>query len=141
MDLYDSSGNRVGSLGGGLDFSGCLTTVVGLFIISTVIKALTPFWAILRGHGIHPVFIIALFAAIAIAILFVIGWLFRFALVRATLAGCVVAAGGYGIFYWIMGMSDWIWASAGLVIFGVFAFRFVKWAYSLEGDLAEVFFL
>lgn len=114
--------------------------MVGLMIISTVVKALTPFWTILRGHGVHPVFIIALFIAVVVTVLFVIGWLLRFALVRAVGAVSMVAAGGYGIFYWIMGMSDWIWAGAGLAVFGVFAFRFVKWAYSLEGDLAEVFF-
>jgi CBS domain containing-hemolysin-like protein len=141
MDLYDSSGNRVGSIGGGLDLGGCLTTLVGLMIISTVVKAISPFWATLRGHGIHPVFIIALFSVVIVAVLFIIGWILRFAIIRAMMAVSVVAAAGYGIFYWITGVADWIWAGAGLAIFGVFAVRFVKWAYSLDGDLSEVFFL
>jgi hypothetical protein len=142
MDLYDSSGNRVGSVGGGgIDLAGCLTLGIGFIIVSTIIKVATSVWAILRSHDIHPVFILVLFAAIVAAVFFVIAWLLRFAPVRATAATMVAAAGGYGIFYWIMGMSDWIWAAAGLAIFAVFAVRFVKWAYTLEGGLSDVFFL
>ncbi len=142
MDLYDSSGNRVGSVGGGgIDLAGCLTLGIGFFIVSTILKVATPIWAILRSHDIHPVFILVLFAAVVAAIVFVIAWLLRFATVRAAAAMIVAAAGGYGIFYWILGMSDWIWAAAGLAIYAVFAFRFVRWAYTREGGLSDVFFL
>lgn len=141
MDLYDSSGNRVGSVGGGGDLGGCLTLGIGLFIVSTVVKALVPVWSVLRGHDIHPVFILALFAASLAAIVFVIAWFLKFATVRGIAAASVASVSGYGLFYWIMHLSDWIWASAGLLVFGIFAFRFVRWAYTLDGDLADVFFL
>lgn len=140
--LHDEYGNRIGYIGG--DGVGC-GSILGLglviFVVGKTVAFLAPIWIAFANRGVHPVFIIVLFALAGCALLFTIGFLAGFAAVRGFAAGALCLPIGYSIFTSVMKASDYIWAGGALALFCFFAYRFVRWAVDADDSFSSIFFL
>ncbi|MBB3879643.1 hypothetical protein [Sphingomonas pseudosanguinis] len=111
------------------------------FVGLTLLEICVPIWTHLRAQDVHPVFVILLIIGVLTILWFAVTRSLRSAWVRTACAFAVSAYLGYAIFINVARDADYIWAGAALGVFGVFAFRFMRWAHEPEDDLASVFFL